>query len=350
MPTNTAVYLLAVGQPLEVKEALYPEPGENEIIVHNKAVVINLIDIAYQKMGPSVFPWLKIPGVIGSDVAGEVVAIGPSVSHFAVGDRVVGHVSGAFQAYSTMSDHMAAIIPATIPYEQAAVIPLGYTTAVLGFFHQNYLALERPGVEVKPSGKTILIWGGSTSVGSNAIQAAVLAGNEVITTASPKNFDYVKALGAAEVFGYNSPTIKDELLTAFKGKICAGAVAIASIDAQSRNAAATACIEVVAGSEGTKFVALNMPPPPSGLPKGVKANFVNATVLRSEREFGYKVYDQYLSAALAAGNFKPAPEVQGVGKGLEALQPAMDQLGRGVRLRSLLSRYESRRIGDVFCL
>jgi NADPH:quinone reductase-like Zn-dependent oxidoreductase len=44
----------------------------------------------------------------------------------------------------------------------------------------------------KPTGKTLLVWGGSTSVGSNAIQLGVAAGYEVVTTASPKNFDYVR--------------------------------------------------------------------------------------------------------------------------------------------------------------
>jgi NADPH:quinone reductase-like Zn-dependent oxidoreductase len=71
------------------------------------------------------------------------------------------------------------------------------STAACGLFQEDHLALQRSSALPKPTSKTLLVWGGSTSVGSNAIQLAVAAGYEVFTTASPKNFDYVKKLGAA---------------------------------------------------------------------------------------------------------------------------------------------------------
>ncbi len=87
---------------------------------------------------------------------------------------------------------MAAPIPHTMSYEAAAVLPLALST---GLFQTDQLALQYPSATPKPTGQTVLVWGGSTSVGSNAIQLAVAAGYEVITTSSPRNFDYVTKLG-----------------------------------------------------------------------------------------------------------------------------------------------------------
>lgn len=64
------------------------------------------------------------------------------------------------------------------------------------------------------TGQTVVVWGGSTSVGSNAVQLAVAAGYEVVTTASPRNFDHVRALGASAVFDYNSSTVVQDIIGA----------------------------------------------------------------------------------------------------------------------------------------
>ena len=73
-----------------------------------------------------------------------------------------------------------------------------------GLFETSNLNLQYSKSLNRPStGKVVLIWGGSTSVGSNAIQLAVAAGHEVVSTASPRNFDCVKSLGASAVFDSN---------------------------------------------------------------------------------------------------------------------------------------------------
>ena len=161
-----------------------------------------------------------------------MVEVGSSVSRFAKGDRVLGHAVGmasqrdcdnAFQKYTVVLEHMASPIPSSLSFEHAAVLPLGLSTAAVGLFQKEYLKLQYPSVHPKPTGKTLLVWGGASSVGSNAIQLAVAAGYEVITTASPKNFDYVKKLGASQVLDYHSKSIADELVDIFKGKTIAGA-------------------------------------------------------------------------------------------------------------------------------
>jgi NADPH:quinone reductase-like Zn-dependent oxidoreductase len=87
------------------------------------------------------------------------------------------------------------------------VLPLAISTASCGLFQRDYLGLHHPSANPTPTEQTVLVWGGSTSAGSNAIQLAVAAGYEVITTASPRNYDFVKSLGASAVFDYNSATV-----------------------------------------------------------------------------------------------------------------------------------------------
>ena len=97
------------------------------------------------------------------------------------------------------------------------------------------------------------MWGGSTSVGSNAIQLAAAAGYEVITTASPRNFDYVKSLGAAQVFDYNSPSVMPDIIAAFAGRTLAGAIAFGTTSAAS-------CIRIAGACQNGKQVRVHRQP------------------------------------------------------------------------------------------
>lgn len=125
----------------------------------------------------------------------------------------------------TLSFGRASETPDSISFESAAVIPLGFSTAACGLFQDTFFNLQLPTVPPqKQTGNTLLIWGGASSVGSNAIQLAVAAGYEVITTASAKNFEYVKKLGASQVFDYHSSTISADLVDALNGKTLMGAL------------------------------------------------------------------------------------------------------------------------------
>ena len=130
-------------------------------------------------------------------------------------------------------DNVVVRIPDFLSYEKAAVIPLCLSTAACGLFQKDYLALQYPTVPPKPTNKALLIWGSSTSVGCNAIQLAVSAGYEVITTASSKNFEYLKKLGASQVFDYHSKTVVKDIIGALKGKIIAGVLAIGASSSTS---------------------------------------------------------------------------------------------------------------------
>ena len=365
MPSNTAAWLEATQAPLQIKPAPYTPPREDEIIVKNHAVAINPIDWLLQMIGYFIFPWIKTPFVLGSDLAGEVVEVGTGVTRFQVGDRVLGHAvgtdktrnspaEGAFQEYTVVLACVAAPIPSAMPYENAAVLPLGLSTAACGLFQKDHLALQYPSAAPEPTGQTLLVWGGSTSVGSNAIQLAVAAGYEVITTAGPRNFDYVKKLGASQVFDYNSKTVVKDVIAAFSGKTIAGALAIG-------RGSSEACVDVVHVCKGNKFVSLassSVPienyPERRQLPLLI-LRFVSSNVslqakcrarkIRTKFIFGSSlignevskvIYEDFLPSALAAGRYAAAPEPYVVGKGLEAVQAALDVQKKGVSAKKVV--------------
>lgn len=86
MATNSAAWLpSAKAHPFEVKEAPFPQPADDEVVVKNHAVAINPIDWKLQR--EAIFP-LKYPTVLGCDVAGEIVEVGSSVTNVKKGDRV----------------------------------------------------------------------------------------------------------------------------------------------------------------------------------------------------------------------------------------------------------------------
>ena len=344
MPSNAAAWLTAERViPLEVKSSPYTSPKDNEIVVKSGAVAINPVDWAIQAAGSRVpaFSFVKYPCVLGTDVAGEVVEVGKQVSRFKVGDRVVGCGGGAlrnkpsegtFQTYVVIQDYLVSPIPDTMAYEDAAVLPLGLTTAASGLFGNDSLALECPSVSPKPTGKTIVIWGGSTSVGSNAIQLAVASGYEVISTSSPKNFDYVKNLGATHVFDYNSPTVVSDIIEVLKGADFAGAYAIGSVlSVGNGTAAAEACLEIVNKTDGKKFVAMVMDFA-GNLPNGVGVKFVSPI----SSEVGKVIFENFLPQALAEGKYVAAPAPMVVGKGLESIQEAFKIQQKGVSAKKIV--------------
>lgn len=380
---NHAAYLTkAKAHPLQVSEAPLPplDPKSLRIKVH--ALAINPIDHILQTQGTSLgFPWLKYPLVLGSDVSGTVVELGSSVNDFTVGDRVLGQCLGTdkafnatqnaeagFQEYCVLRSHMTAKIPDTLPFEQACVVPLALSTAACALYQKDYLGLPLPQPATgssKPtsSGQTIVIWGGSTSVGAAAIQLAVASGYEVITTCSPKNNEYCRTLGATHCFDYNSPTVVQSIRSILQNKTCPGALAIGE-------GSPSLCMDILAGhvqpSQGTNTAAQKVPIKPflaviSGpsfpspersfhLPRTI-ATFVSFLLTLfykgyrheipwkfvigtspAKNEVGPAIYNEFLPGALLeeTREFRAVPEAVVVEqKGLEGVQGAMDLLREG---------------------
>jgi NADPH:quinone reductase-like Zn-dependent oxidoreductase len=369
MTQNTALWLPAKRAPLKVGPAPYTAPVANEIVVRAHAVAVNPIDRLIQPIGNLIAPWLRYPVVLGSDIAGEVVEVGSGVTRFRTGDRVLAHAisldkphgeaaKGAFQTYTVVAAHMASAIPDTLSFEAASVLPLGLSTAACGLFQKDFLALDHPSAAPSPTGKTVLIWGGSTSVGSNAIQLAVAAGYDVVTTASPHNFDYVTRLGARQAFDYRSRTAIRDIIAALRGRTLAGALAIGV-------GSTPACIDIMGSCSGNRFVAVASPPVsfdkiPAGRGrirhlapavarmlagnlgvaikarrKGVRTKFIWGSALVGN-EVGPMIYDTFLPAALAEARFVAAPEALVVGHGLDQIPVALERQRQGVSARKLV--------------
>ena len=365
MSMNTAAWSVAPQTKLEVKSAPYPHAREGEIVIKNHAVAINPVDWILQAVGNIMFSWIKYPFILGSDLAGEVVEVGQGVTRFSVGDRVLGHAvgtdkkrnsaaEGSFQEYTVLLAHMAAPIPDTLSYEKATVLPLALSTAACGLFQKDHLALQYPSATPKLTGKTLLIWGGSTSVGSNAIQLAVAAGYEVITTASSRNFDYVKKLGASQVFDYKSKTVIKDVINAFEGKTIAGALAIGKGSAEY-------CVDIISACTGNKFVSTASPSVSfenytrrQHLPgiifklvssnvslrvkcliRGIRTKYIFGSTLM-DNEVSKVIYEDFLPQALAENRYVAAPEPYVIGSGLECIQTAMDIQRKGVSAKKVV--------------
>ena len=144
---------------------------------------------------------------------------------FAAGIPVRAARNGAFQLYVAVPAVLAANIPDDITYAEAAVLPLGLATAAAGLFQSGYLELplpaaesaRTPGSSAATTNRVVLVWGGSSSVGTSAIQLAAAVGVRIATTASPRNHEYVKSLGAEWAFDYNSDTVVDDVVAALEG-------------------------------------------------------------------------------------------------------------------------------------
>ncbi|BCL25409.1 zinc-binding alcohol dehydrogenase family protein [Streptomyces aurantiacus] len=363
MPSNAAAWIKAGNAPLEVGPAPYTPPAADQIVVRNHAVAINPLEWIIQVAGRLAYRWLKYPTVLGSDVAGEVVEVGSAVTRFRVGDRVLGHAvgtdkdsntaaEGGFQLYTLVLERMAAPVPDALAFEDAAVLPLAVSTAACGLFQTDQLGLAHPSARAEPTGQTLLVWGGSTSVGGNAIQLAVAAGYDVITTASPRNVDYVKELGATEVFDYNSPDAVTDIVAALKGRTLAGAIAFGTTSAAS-------CIRIAGACQGTRFVSLATPPvsfahlgePDRGRfatprliarlissnialqvaarRRGVRTKYIFGTTLKAN-EVSTLIYRDFLPDALAEGRYLALPKPTVVGHGLHDIQHALDIQRKGV--------------------
>lgn len=224
---NQAAILDGVGKTLRVGRIETKKPGPGEILVRPAAVAINTVDVNEQNYGVFYQSW---PAVLGGDVAGEVVEVGEGVAApISVGSGVVlltHHAQyktteyGGFQELVISPESLVFPLPEGLSYQNAVVLPLALATSATGFFQSgSSLSLGISGLKQKPpkkNGKTVLMWGGSSSVGSQAIQLAVASGYDIIFIASPRNFGLVRELGARAFFDYNSPNINkivDEIHT-----------------------------------------------------------------------------------------------------------------------------------------
>ncbi len=185
---------------LQVKEVEKPTPRENEVLVKIRAASVNAADwhlltadIVLIRLMMGLFkPKILI---LGADVAGQVEAVGHSVTQFQPGDEVFGDLAasgwGSFAEYVAVPESALALKPANLSFEEAAAAPLAGVTALQGL---------RKG-QIRP-GQKALINGASGGVGTFAVQIAKALGAEVTAVCSTRNMEQARALGADHVIDY----------------------------------------------------------------------------------------------------------------------------------------------------
>jgi NADPH:quinone reductase-like Zn-dependent oxidoreductase len=176
-------------------------PGPGEVLVKVHAAGVGPWD-GWIRAGRSVLPQ-PLPLTLGSDLSGDIQAVGPDVSDLRVGDQVYGVTNpraiGAYAEYALASAAMIARKPTSLTYIEAASVPVIAVTAWQGLFDQAQLK----------AGQSVLIHGGAGNVGAYAVQLARRAGIRTIATAATDKVAFVRKLGADTVIDFQTQRFED---------------------------------------------------------------------------------------------------------------------------------------------
>jgi NADPH:quinone reductase-like Zn-dependent oxidoreductase len=190
---------------LRIEQTSRPEIAANEVLLRVHAAgldrgTLHLLTGTPYLMRVMGFgfrgPKNRVPGL---DVAGTVVAVGPAVRRFQVGDEVYGISRGSFAEYAAAREDKLAPKPANLTFEQASVVPVSALTA---------LQALRDAGKVR-AGQRVLIIGASGGVGTYAVQLVKAFGAEVTAVASTSKVDLVRSLGADHVVDYTREDFAD---------------------------------------------------------------------------------------------------------------------------------------------
>ncbi|WP_431876361.1 NADP-dependent oxidoreductase [Amycolatopsis sacchari] len=171
-----------------------PKVGPAEVLIRVRAAGVNPVDWKLAAGGLDALMEVRFPLVPGWDVAGVVERVGPDAREFSVGDEVFGYIrkdwaqAGAYAELATANVRMLAKKPRDLGWAEAAGVPLAGQTA--------FRSLKRAEVG---AGDTVLVHAAAGGVGSFGVQIAVALGARVIGTASERNHEYLRSLGAEPV-------------------------------------------------------------------------------------------------------------------------------------------------------
>ena len=184
-----------------------PSPGPGEILIKVKAAGVNRPDVA-QRSG-SYPPPPGASDLPGLEVAGEVVAVGPGATRHKVGDIVMSLVAGGgYAQYCIAQDAQAMAVPPALSVLEAGAIPETLMTVWHNVFERGRLT----------PGETLLVHGGSSGIGTMAIQLAKAFGSKVIVTVGSKEkAEACLKLGAVRAINYKTEDFVAEVKTATNG-------------------------------------------------------------------------------------------------------------------------------------
>jgi NADPH:quinone reductase-like Zn-dependent oxidoreductase len=204
-PMMKAVVVHEYGGPeaLKYEDVPRPEPKEDQILVRIVAAGVNPVDAAIRSGKYAKFFGTTLPFIPGFDIAGVVEKIGAKITKFKAGDPIYAMIDlkdgGGYAEYTGATQDGAAPKPRSLDYVEAAAVPGVALTAWQALVDTAKLT----------AGKTVLIHGGSGGVGTFAIQIAKARGAKVIATASTRNQDLLKQLGADVAVDYTNQKFED---------------------------------------------------------------------------------------------------------------------------------------------
>lgn len=204
-PSMPAWQIHELGPPevMTLERVPRPDPGPGEVLVRVAAAGVGEWD-AWIRAGKSALPQ-PLPLTLGSDLSGEVAAVGPDVSEVSAGDQVYGVTNprfvGAYAEYALARAAMIANKPASLTFIEAASVPVIAVTAQEALFDRAKLR----------AGQTVVIHGAAGNVGAYAVQLARRAGLRIVATAGAKDASFVRQLGAERVIDYTAQRFEDEI-------------------------------------------------------------------------------------------------------------------------------------------
>ncbi|TFY66456.1 hypothetical protein EVG20_g4637 [Dentipellis fragilis] len=210
-PLQRALLLPSRGAPFTLGTRPIPKPDPGQVLVKIESTALNPLDHYMQQFGVL---FDSFPGVAGSDAAGTVEELGKGVTSLQKGDRVVFQSlftadRGTFQQYALADATRTAKLPKNISFDDASTLPLGLASAAVGLY-ASFSA--RGGAGLTPRGPQA-DWESTRTSPRSSSAGPAPSGNSllklsgfdpIISTASAKNFDYVKAAGATHVIDYHT--------------------------------------------------------------------------------------------------------------------------------------------------
>jgi NADPH:quinone reductase-like Zn-dependent oxidoreductase len=199
---------------IRIADVEMPTPAESEVLVRVHAASVNPLDCAKPRGGGRVVTGLLKPTDtrLGIDLAGEVEAVGRSVTHFKPGDKIFGvciknpgHTGirawtcqGSYAEYVCAPESMVTLKPDNVTFAQAASVPVASFTALQALRDKGHIQ----------SGQCVLINGAAGGVGTFAVQIAKAFGARVTGICSTRNLDIVRSIGADRVIDYTHESFK----------------------------------------------------------------------------------------------------------------------------------------------
>jgi NADPH:quinone reductase-like Zn-dependent oxidoreductase len=205
--TMKAIRIHSYGGPEVMVEenAPRPEPSSGEVLIEVHAAGVNPIDWKVREGYAKGWLKHKLPLILGWDVSGVIVELGEGVKGFRKGDEVYGKLDtghdGAYAQYAVSNIENIALKPKTLDHIHSAAVPIAALTAWQALFDLGNLS----------SGQTVLIHAAAGGVGHFAVQFSKWKGARVTGTASQRNEEFVRKLGADVVIDYTAGKFEDEI-------------------------------------------------------------------------------------------------------------------------------------------